>query len=179
MERFSLVSSDGIVVVQGERHNVYPTGRLFLVNITSEEYAQHLINTLKEKYEITMDWDAKLYIVITLKWWYNLIKVQLSMPTYVPDAINKIKRIFSGKPQDAPAAHITPKFGKIIQYSEPEDIKEALQQDEIARIQMIVWMFLYYSLAIDNTTLPALGDIASEKSKSTNNKDAKVIQFLN
>ena len=88
----------------------------FLVNITSEEYAQNLINTLKEKFEITIDWDAKLYIVITLKWWYNLRKFQLSMPNDVPDAIKKIKHIFSGKPQDAPEAHITPKFGKIIQY---------------------------------------------------------------
>ena len=55
-----------------------------------------------------------------------MIKVQLSMPTYVPDAIKKIKRIFSGKPQYAPADHIPPKTGKIIQYSEPEDVMEAL-----------------------------------------------------
>ena len=39
----------------------------FLVKINSEECAQHLINALKGKYEITIDWDAKLYIGITLK----------------------------------------------------------------------------------------------------------------
>ena len=39
----------------------------FLVKITSQECAQHFINELKEKYEITIDWDAKLYIGITLK----------------------------------------------------------------------------------------------------------------
>ena len=47
----------------------------FLVNITSEECAHNLINELKGKYKITIDWDAKLYIGITLKWWYNLRKV--------------------------------------------------------------------------------------------------------
>ena len=89
----------------------------FLVKITSEEFAQHLINALKEKYEITIKWDAKLYIGITFKWWYNLRNVQSSMPAYVPEAINKIKTILSRKPQDTPASHITPKSGGIIQYS--------------------------------------------------------------
>ena len=79
------------------------------------------------------------------------------MPTYVPYEIKKIKHIFSGKPQDAPSAHIPPNFGEIIQYSEPEDIIETLQQNEISRIQMIVGIFLYYVLAIENTLLPALG----------------------
>ena len=41
----------------------------FLVKITSEDCAQHLINALKDKCEITIDWDAKLYIGVTLKLW--------------------------------------------------------------------------------------------------------------
>ena len=90
----------------------------FLVNIVSEECAHHLINALKEKYIITIYCDTKLYIDITLKWWYKLIKIQLSMPIYVPNAIKKRKKI-NDKPQDAPAAHIPPKFGEIIQFSEP------------------------------------------------------------
>ena len=128
----------------------------FLVKITSEECAQHLNNALKEKYEITIYWDAKLYISITLKWWYNPRKVQLSMSTSVPDAINKIKHIFRGNTQDPPAAHITPKVGKRFQYSEPEDITDALQQDEFSIIQTIVGIFLYYALSIYNTLLTAL-----------------------
>ena len=146
-----------------------------MVNITSEEYPNHLINALRGKYEITIGWDAKLYIGVTLEWWYNMSKVQLSMPTYVPDAIKKIKHIFRGKLQDAPAAHLPPKFGEIIQYSEPEDIMEALQKNEISIIQMIVGILLYYALAIDNTLLPSLEYIALEKSKSTKNTDSKVV----
>ena len=42
----------------------------------------------------------------------------------------------------------------------------------------MVGIFLYYALATDNTLLPELGNIASEKSKATKNTDAKVIQFL-
>ena len=83
------------------------------------------------------------------------------MPTYVPDAIEITEHIFSSKPQDAPSALIPPNFGKIIQHLELEDITKVLQQDEIARVQMIVGIFLYYALAIDNTQLPSLEDIAS------------------
>ena len=42
---------------------------MFFFKITSEECAQHLINALKKKNEITIDWNAKLYIGIILKWW--------------------------------------------------------------------------------------------------------------
>ena len=80
---------------------------------------------------------------------------KLSMRTYVLDAIKKMKHIFSGKPQDSPADHIPQKFGEIIQYLEPDDITEALQKNEIARIHMIVGIFLYYSLVIYNTLLPS------------------------
>ena len=45
-----------------------------LVKINSKEYAQQLINTRMGKYKITIYWDEKLYIGITLKWWYNLKK---------------------------------------------------------------------------------------------------------
>ena len=88
----------------------------FLVKIISQECAQHLMNALKEKYEITIDWDAILYIGITLKWWFNQSKVQLSMPKYVPEEIKKIKQILSVKQQDSPAVHIPKKCGEIVQY---------------------------------------------------------------
>ena len=80
-------------------------------------------------------------------------KVQLYIPTYVPDSIKKIKHTFSGKPQNTLEAHIPLKLGERIQYSEPEDITETLQQYEISIINMIVGILLYYALAIDNTLL--------------------------
>ena len=44
---------------------------------------------------------------------------------------------------------------------------------------MIVGIFLYYALAIENNILPALGDIASEQSIATENTREKVTQLLN
>jgi hypothetical protein len=50
----------------------------FAIKYTSMEDAQHLIDTLKQDYTITIDWDATKYIRLTLEWDY---KNQRSMPT--------------------------------------------------------------------------------------------------
>ena len=104
-----------ILGVQGDTHNVYPSDRCFLGRYYFIKMCTAPHYCTEGKYENSIDWDAKLYIGITLKLWYNLRRVQLSMPTYFPDAIKKIKNIFSVKTQDAPAAHLPPKLGKRIQ----------------------------------------------------------------
>jgi hypothetical protein len=43
----------------------------FAIQYTSKENAQHLIDTLKQDYTITIDWDATKYIGLTLKWEYK------------------------------------------------------------------------------------------------------------
>jgi hypothetical protein len=47
----------------------------FAIKYTSIEDAQHLINTLKQDYTITIDWDATKYIGLTLEWDYKNQKV--------------------------------------------------------------------------------------------------------
>ncbi len=41
------------------------------IEYTSMEDTQHLIDTLKQDYTITIDWDATKYIGLTLKWDYK------------------------------------------------------------------------------------------------------------
>ena len=41
------------------------------IKYTSLDNAQHLLHALKEKYTISEDREAKLYIGITLKWYYR------------------------------------------------------------------------------------------------------------
>ena len=43
----------------------------FAIKYTSMEKANHLLNALKDKYTISIDWDASLYIGISLEWDYN------------------------------------------------------------------------------------------------------------
>ena len=55
----------------------------FAINYTSDKNIHHFLNALKDKYEISVDWDASLYIGISLKWEYSKRTVELSMPNYV------------------------------------------------------------------------------------------------
>ena len=59
----------------------------FVIKYTSLENAKHLLNALQAKYTISEDWEAKLYIVITLKWDHIKRTVDLSMPGYVAAAL--------------------------------------------------------------------------------------------
>ena len=101
------------------------------------------------------------------------------MPEYVTKALHKFKQDMSSKPEYSPHAHAKPVYGAKIQYAEKEDDSEKLDQPGINRIQQIVGTFLYYGIAIDNTILPALSDIAAEQSVATVNTIKKVTKLLN
>ena len=94
----------------------------------------HLINALKQKFNITIDWVDKIYIGITLKWDYEQRKVQLSMPNYAPEVLKRIGHIFSGKPEHSSAEHTPINYGSKVQYTKPDDISPILDGKDIKRI---------------------------------------------
>ena len=51
----------------------------------------HLINELKEKYDITQDCNGSLYSGITLNWDYKSGILDISMPGYVKEALHKFQ----------------------------------------------------------------------------------------
>ena len=62
----------------------------FSIKYTSLDNAQHLLHALKEKYTRSEDWEAKLYIGISLKWDYSKRTVDLSMLGHVTAAILRL-----------------------------------------------------------------------------------------
>ena len=48
-----------------------------------KEDINHLIKVIKEKYELTKDWDGDLYCSIRLKWDYHHRTLDISMPGYI------------------------------------------------------------------------------------------------
>ena len=65
----------------------------FAIKFTSEANANHLPQALKDKYEISIDWEAQLYIRISLKWDYVKRTVKLFMPKYVENSLAKFQHI--------------------------------------------------------------------------------------
>ena len=89
----------------------------FGVKYVGEEHAQHLINVLKEHYELTEDWEGKKYSGITLDWDYVRRQVHLSMPGYCKEALVRFNHILR-KLNNQPHKHNEPKYGAKVQYAE-------------------------------------------------------------
>jgi hypothetical protein len=62
----------------------------FGVKYVGKDHADHLLNALKQHYEVTEDWEGKLYCGILLKWDYENRTVDLSMLGYIENALHKL-----------------------------------------------------------------------------------------
>ena len=92
----------------------------FAIKYTSLENAKHLLNALQTKYTISEDWEAKLYIGITLKWDYKKRTVDLSMPGYVTAALLHLHHQLKKNKQLSSHHHVAPTYGAKVQYAELE-----------------------------------------------------------
>jgi hypothetical protein len=61
----------------------------FGVKYVGKEHTMHLINILKEHYEISEDWLGSKYIGINFDWDYENRRVHLSMPGYIEKALKR------------------------------------------------------------------------------------------
>ena len=93
----------------------------FAIQYTSKENAQHLIDTLKQDYTITIDWDATKYIGLTLKWEYKNWKVYAHMPGYIKKALLQSKHQTPKAKQNSPHPYVKPHYGAEAQYATNED----------------------------------------------------------
>jgi hypothetical protein len=59
----------------------------FEVKYVGKEHVLHLINILKQHYEISEEWTGTKYIGITFEWDYTNKMVHLSMPGYISKAL--------------------------------------------------------------------------------------------
>ena len=64
------------------------------IHYTHKTHIDELIHTLRQAYEgVSVDWEAKLYCGITMKWNYHLRTCELSMPGYISATLQKFKHI--------------------------------------------------------------------------------------
>jgi hypothetical protein len=151
----------------------------FGVKVQEKADALHLIAALKMHYEITVDWDGKLFCGITLDWNYTNRTVDLSMPGYVQEALAEFQHQTPSKPEHQPHRHNPPQFGVKVQLTEPEDNSKPLDKAGVLRLQQITGKFLYYSRAVDPTMNTALSSLASQQAKGTEQTARDAVKFLN
>jgi hypothetical protein len=167
------------------RHITKPTKFTLVVDDFGVKYegvedANHLINAIKANYKCTVDWTGALYCGITLKWDYDNQTVDLSMPGYVQSALVRFQHPDPYRPEYAPHQWTAPVFGSSKpQLATPTDTAELLPPKDVTIIQQIVGTFLFYARAVDQTMLVALGSIASQQTKATQNTAKAIQKFLN
>jgi hypothetical protein len=151
----------------------------FGVKYVGKRHADHLVAALKDNYQISEDWEGKLYCGITLEWDYKNRTVDLSMPGYIEAALHKYQHLKPQRKQHAPHRWERPIYGAKQQMAKPEDDSPLLPPEKITLIQQIVGTLLYYARAVDSNLLVALGTIAANQAKATEATMEDVRQLLN
>lgn len=149
----------------------------FGVLYLKKEDVDWLLDVLRTKYELKVDWDGKLYIGITLQWDYKARTCRMSMPDYVRKGVSR----FLGESAATSLRHGPAQYKQFAyghQTAPEQDETAPLSKDRIKRVQAIVGYFLYYARAVDPTMLVALGQIASSQTRATENVEAACTHFL-
>jgi hypothetical protein len=150
----------------------------FGIKYSGNENTDHLLNALKENYEVTENWAGKLYCGISLDWYYKNKKVDLSMPGYIANALHKFQHKQPERPQHAVYPARTPQYGYKVRLTPAVLDSLTLTPQGIKRIQQVVGALLYYGRAIYGTIMMATSSLASQQATATEDTEAKLVYLL-
>eukprot|EP00804_Cyclotella_cryptica_P011723 CCRYP_011329-RA/>CCRYP_011329-RA protein AED:0.36 eAED:0.39 QI:0/0/0/1/0/0/3/0/333 len=145
----------------------------FGIKYHCKQHLEHLINTIRCHYEVTLDETGSLYCGITLDWHYDQGYIYISMSGYVKNNSSNPK-----KPVNTPWEPCAIHYGAKTQCTLPVDNSPRLDKHGIRRIQQIAGSFLYYCCATDPTILHALSELSTQQSNATKNMLARCNHFL-
>ena len=135
----------------------------FGIKYIGQENAQHLIDVLKDFYEVEIYWKGKLYCGISLDFHYNAKYVKILMPSYVHEQLIWYKPDPPRLPQYSPYDPKPIHYGKLSDGILVEPDIPLLEQADKKYTQQVVVSFLYYARAVDLTILLSLSAIAAEQ----------------
>jgi hypothetical protein len=75
----------------------------FAVKYVGKHHADRLRDTLLHRYELTTDWEGKVYSGMTLKWYYKNRTCDISMPGYFANVRSKFQHDAPKQPQYTPS----------------------------------------------------------------------------
>ena len=128
-------------------------------------HATHLLNTLKEHYDISIDWKGDQYCGLTIAWNYAKNYVEILMLGYIKKYLQWLKYLVVQKVEDLAVSFSKPDFGAKLQQADNASTQEILKPSDIKPIQLVVVTLFYYALAVDNTMIVVLGDLVSTQTK--------------
>jgi hypothetical protein len=104
--------------------------------------------------------------------------VNILMPGYITNLLQKYKHKMPTKPQHCPYTPALKQYRAKAQALLPVNTSPKLSNNKIKEIQQIIRIILYYARAVNVTVLMALSSIASKQTQGTKNTMAKAKQLL-
>jgi hypothetical protein len=149
----------------------------FVVKYVGRKHAEHLWNAFLRTYELTTGWTATVYSSLALKWDYEKITCDISMPRYVSIVLSKFQHNSPKHPQHTPQQYVTPVYGAKTQYA-TKDETPPLTAQQCFTSQKVTGSVLFYARAVDATVLMPPNEIATEQTKATEKTQAATNQML-
>jgi hypothetical protein len=149
----------------------------FAVKYVFKQHADHLWDALLSIYELTTDWEGKVYSGMMLKWYYKNRTCDIVMPGYVANVLSKFQHDTSKHPQHTPSRYVMPVYGAKTYYA-TQDETPTITAKQCLNIQKVTGSVLYYVREVDPTVLMPLNDIATEQTKATDKIQAATNQLL-
>lgn len=150
----------------------------FAIKYQHKADADHLLDALRTMYPITVDWEAKKYVGITITHKRGQ-SLQLSMPMYIHNACKRFQVDMATNNTNAPAWFRPPKYGsKTPQKPTAPDTSTPLSPERTKRIQEIIGTLLYYARAVDPSMFTVINKIGSMQAKPTELVEALTDRLL-
>ena len=89
----------------------------FRVEYVGKRHADHLLNALRENYDVSVNKKGDFYVGINLTWDYNERTCRSTMDDYITELRAKFDHPDPKKPQHSPRRHIPINYGTKVQYA--------------------------------------------------------------
>ncbi len=147
----------------------------FGVQYSLQADAHHLIATLEQHYQISVDWDGTRYCGLTLAWDYTVRTCNVSRWGYIALALQRFQHVAPAKAENSPHPWQRPTYGAKTQFALVPDVAAL----NTLRILEVLGTLLFYARAIHYTiVLTAIGELATEQSGGTTTTMDKLAELL-
>jgi hypothetical protein len=127
----------------------------FGIKSVGRENAEHLMASIRKKYEISSDWTSSAYCRLKKDWDYANGTVDLYIPVYINTALHTYQHTTPAHEEHAPHKWNPPVYGAKTQYIEEAEDSPSLSPKDVNCLQQLGVTLLYHSRAFYPTlTMP-------------------------
>ena len=155
----------------------------FAVKYTNKTDADLLISVLEKQFDVSIDWDGKLYLGMAI----NLDRsnpnprnhtLSLSMNGYIARLLERLNLGPYKSNVNSPMVYAAPKYGQKIQYTNVDE-SDFITEDKIRFLQQGIGGFLYYCRAVGYDYYTTVSKLSSRQAKPTEQVWKEYIHLLN